>query len=56
LRALAEFFAAHPSALGDEEVDVEADPLAAAVLTDRYALRMAEEHLGWDPAKLPKGV
>ena len=37
----------------------ESEALAAAVLhvsgmTDRYALRMAEQHLGWDPAKLPR--
>ena len=25
-------------------------------MTDRYALSMAVEHLGWDPAKLPRGV
>jgi dGTPase len=61
LRALTEWFAAHPSAMGGDEPSAAADPLAAAVhhvsgMTDRYALRMAEEHLGWDPAKLPKGV
>ena len=61
LRALTEWFAAHPAAIeGDGGADV-GDPVAAAVrhvsgMTDRYALRMAEEHLGWDPAKLPKGV
>ena len=38
-----------------------ADPVIAAVrhvsgMTDRYALRMAVEVLGWDPDKLPKGV
>jgi dGTP triphosphohydrolase len=47
---------------GDDAVgDADGDPVAAAVrhvsgMTDRYALRMAEQHLGWDPAKLPKGV
>ena len=60
LRALTEWYAAHPRAMTDEP-DALADPLAAAVhhvsgMTDRYALRMAVEHLGWDPAKLPHGV
>jgi dGTPase len=61
LRALTEWFAAHPAAMGADEPAATADPLAAAVhhvsgMTDRYALRMAEVHLGWDPAKLPRGV
>jgi dGTPase len=60
LRALTEWFAANPAAMSDEPGAL-GDPLAAAVhhvsgMTDRYALRMAEEHLGWDPAKLPKAV
>ncbi len=60
LRALTEWYAAHPGAMTDEP-DALADPLAAAVhhvsgMTDRYALRMAVEHLGWDLAKLPRGV
>jgi dGTPase len=61
LRALTEWFTAHPGAMGTDEPGAGDDPLAAAVhhvsgMTDRYALRMAEEHLGWDPAKLPRGV
>ena len=60
LRALTEWYAAHPAAMSDEP-DPLADPLASAVhhvsgMTDRYALRMAVEHLGWDAAKLPRGV
>jgi dGTPase len=60
LRALTEWFAVHPSAMTDEPEALD-DPVAAAVhhvsgMTDRYAFRMAIEHLGWDPAKLPKGV
>ncbi len=60
IRALTEWFAANPEALGGE-LRPEDDPVAAAVrhvsgMTDRFALRMAEEHLGWDPAKLPRGV
>lgn len=40
---------------------VVADPVVAAVhhvsgMTDRYALRMAVDLLGWDPDKLPRGV
>ena len=59
LRALVEWYAAHPRAIGDHGPGH--DPLAAAVrhvsgMTDRYAFRMAVEHLGWDPAKLPAGV
>jgi dGTPase len=59
LRALVEWFVANPSALGDEPPSP--DPVAAAVrhvsgMTDRYALTLAVEHLGWDPAKLPRGV
>ena len=59
LRALTEWYAATPTAIGDEAAF--ADPVAAAVrhvsgMTDRYALRMAVDHLGWDPAKLPRGA
>ena len=59
LRALVEWFATHPGVLGRPAGDV--DPVAAAIrhvsgMTDRYAMRMAVEHLGWDPAKLPAGV
>ncbi|MDP9441524.1 MAG: HD domain-containing protein, partial [Actinomycetota bacterium] len=60
LRALTEWYAVHPAAMTDEP-DALDDPVAAAVrhvsgMTDRYALRMAVEHLGWDPAKLPRGA
>jgi dGTPase len=59
LRCLTEWYAAHPSAVDDD--GATADPVAAAVrhvsgMTDRYALRMATEVLGWDPEKLPRGV
>ena len=61
LRALTEWFAANPGAIADGGGADLADPVAAAVqhvsgMTDRYAFRMAEQHLGWDPAKLPKAV
>ena len=63
LRALTEWYIAHPKELGEGDgkgLRVR-DPVAAAVrhvsgMTDRYALRMAVDHLGWDPAKLPRGV
>lgn len=59
LRGLTDWHAANPAALeGGEE---EGDAVAAAVrhvsgMTDRYALRMAVDVLGWDPVKLPRGV
>ena len=59
LRALTDWFIANPSRLPDPHET--ADVVAAAVhhvsgMTDRYALALAVEHLGWDPAKLPRGV
>jgi dGTPase len=59
LRALVEWFLAHPDELPLAEHG--GDRTAAAVhhvsgMTDRYALRLAVERLGWDPAKLPRGV
>ncbi|MEY2399407.1 MAG: dGTPase [Actinomycetota bacterium] len=62
LRALTDWFVARPALLGvDPAESAEADLLAAAVhhvsgMTDRYALALAVKHLGWDPAKLPRGV
>ena len=57
LRALVEHLSEHPERLprsGD-------DPMRAAVgyvggMTDRFAMRCAVEWLGWDPARLPRGV
>jgi dGTPase len=59
LRALTAWYSSHPEAVGDDDAVV--DPVAAAVryvsgMTDRFALRVAVDHLGWDPAKLPRGV
>jgi dGTPase len=59
LRALTDWFAANPSHLPDAADST--DVVATAVhhvsgMTDRYALALAVEHLGWDPAKLPRGV
>ena len=62
LRALTEWFIANPSALRLDRAAMTDDELVAAVvgyvsgMTDRYALSLAVEHLGWDPAKLPRGV
>ena len=61
LRGLTDWYAVHPSALDEGSDEAGADPVAAAVrhvsgMTDRYALRMAVEVLGWDPEKLPRGV
>ena len=62
LRALTEWFIANPSALRLDRAAMTDEELVAAVvgyvsgMTDRYALGLAVEHLGWDPAKLPRGV
>ena len=65
LRALVEWFAARPAVLAEsplhELVAGSQDAVAAAVrhvsgMTDRYAFAMAVEHLGWEPAKLPRGA
>jgi dGTPase len=59
LRALVEWFVANPAELPLDEHS--GDRVAAAVhhvsgMTDRYALHLAVERLGWDPTKLPSGV
>ena len=59
LRALVEHYTAHPDLLPDPEL-VE-DPVRAAVtyvagMTDRYAFDKAVADLGWDPARLPRGI
>ncbi|MGH9150299.1 MAG: HD domain-containing protein, partial [Acidimicrobiales bacterium] len=65
LRALTAWFVAHPEAAGDGGGAPlrpgSGEAVAAAVryvsgMTDRFALRLAVEHLGWDPAKLPRGA
>ncbi|MDP9403617.1 MAG: HD domain-containing protein [Actinomycetota bacterium] len=60
LRDLTEWYVDHPAAI-DDGAGNEPDKVAAAVhhvsgMTDRYALRMAVDVLGWDPADLPRGV
>jgi dGTPase len=58
LRSLTEWFIEHPI---DGLSPATPEAVAAAVrhvsgMTDRYALRLAVEHLGWDPEALPRGV
>lgn len=63
LRSLTDWFVAHPDALDDgrrREPGSEA-AVAEAVryvsgMTDRFALSLAVERLGWDPARLPRGA
>lgn len=65
LRALVEFYAAHPDALPDtvprQDGAGSADALRSAVtyvagMTDRYAFDMAVQHLGWPADRLPRGI
>jgi dGTPase len=63
LRALVEHYADRPNLLPDVQgVDAGgSDALRAAVgwvggMTDRYACRQAVTLLGWDPARLPRGI
>jgi len=66
LRALVEHYADRPNAIpavreGGGLAPGGPDAMRAAVtyvsgMTDRYAFRQAVAILGWDPAKLPKGV
>ena len=58
LRALVDHYAAHPGAL---PVVPDDDPVRAAVtyvagMTDRFAFETAVALLGWDPARLPRGI
>ncbi|HUF32956.1 MAG TPA: HD domain-containing protein [Acidimicrobiales bacterium] len=64
LRSLTEWFVANPRSIGiDGAISAPGteEAVAAAVryvsgMTDRFALALAVEHLGWDPAALPRGV
>jgi dGTPase len=63
LRALVEHYADRPNLLPDVQgVDAGGpEALRAAVgwvggMTDRYACRQAVTLLGWDPARLPRGI
>lgn len=63
LRALVEFYAERPAAMPESEDLAPGEPPAmrAAVtyvagMTDRYAFAKAVSELGWDPARLPRGI
>jgi dGTPase len=66
LRALVEHYAEDPSCLpaplgGHEGGDRSMSPVRRAVtyvggMTDRYAFETARIELGWDPARLPRGI
>jgi dGTPase len=63
LRGLVEWFAAHPMSDDGGDVPRPGSPEAVAEavryvsgMTDRFALGMAVERLGWDPQDLPRGV
>jgi dGTPase len=60
---LTEWFIANPMAIGDSPHGLPGSPeaIAAAVryvsgMTDRFALELAVEHLGWKREALPRGV
>lgn len=59
LRGLVDYYLDHPGEL--RGFDGSEDLTRAAVtyvggMTDRFAFGLAEELLGWDPARLPKGI
>ncbi len=63
LRDLTDWFIEHPDAMTDAEPAApgSADAVAGAVryvsgMTDRFALHLAVERLGWSPSALPRGV
>ncbi len=61
LQALVEFFAAQPGLMPSDFTDGQGDPVRAAVayvggMTDRFAFDTAVAVLGWDPARLPRGI
>lgn len=72
LRALVEFYADRPHALGPREVDGGRRPSSGptagspealrdavtyvAGMTDQFAFAQARAHLGWDPSGLPAGL
>jgi dGTPase len=63
LRQLTEWFIANPRAIGGGEVlrPSSTEAAEAAVryvsgMTDRFALRLAVDRLGWAPSELPTGV
>ena len=63
LQQLTEWLIHHPERIGTgiapgSEVDLITAEAVRYVsgMTDRFALNLAVEHLGWSPEKLPRGV
>ena len=61
LRSLTDWFIENPSQMGEVLPPGSEDAVAAAVrhvsgMTDRFALTLAVEHLGWLPQALPRGA
>jgi dGTPase len=63
LQQLTEWLIHHPEHISDPiQPDATVDQITAHAvhhvsgMTDRFALNLAVEHLGWDPAALPRGV
>ncbi|MFV0429740.1 MAG: HD domain-containing protein [Arachnia sp.] len=59
LRGLVSYYLEHPAALpADYRLDDQIHGAVAYVggMTDRFAFDMAAKLLGWDPAKLPRGI
>ncbi len=62
LRGLVEYYCEHPGAMpGDYHPGAEDDLVRTAVtyvggMTDRFAFDRAEDLLGWDPERLPRGI
>ncbi len=65
LRSLTDWFTEHPRDIGTDTTPAlvagSPEALTAAVryvsgMTDRFALDLAVEHLGWDPNALPRGA
>lgn len=60
LHALVEYYIAHPDAVPGQAAAYD-DPVVAAVayvggMTDRFAFTTAENLLGWDKSRLPRGI
>ena len=66
LRALVEHFADHPNRIpdvreaggvpGGDQASTRAAVAYVAGMTDRFAMALAVSELGWDPARLPRGI
>ena len=60
LQQLVSYYFHHPDDLPAEHCDRD-DPMRSAVtyvagMTDRFAFDCAEHLLGWEPARLPRGI